>query len=234
VLRSLKTIRKETAMMAMVLGRSSPDPRLGSMVELSRGNARGLLDFVWVGKALPGQGIAAEEPPPALLQVEPARSCRNEDLVEPWMLGEPGPRLSTAVAGEIVSDDVNVPVGIVGFDALKQSYVVRRVARSGASGQFLAIAYAQRSIDPGLLGVATVIQRRFDAVTSGGPARGWWKGSGNYWPEFVGADGRRTLGRLGVVADDRCPFGTKSLSVLVPQLCVRRQRTPSRSKMVRI
>jgi len=59
-------------MMARELGRSSPDPRLGSMVELSRGNASGLLDFVWGGKALPGQGIPAEEPPPALLQVEKA------------------------------------------------------------------------------------------------------------------------------------------------------------------
>ncbi len=85
MLRSLNTVTKEMAMMARELGRSSPDPRLGSMVELSRGNASGLLDFVWVGKALPGQGIAAEEPPPALLQVEPAGSCRNEDVVEAWM-----------------------------------------------------------------------------------------------------------------------------------------------------
>src|SRR6266700_198667 len=86
LLCSLNTITKETAMMARELGRSSPDPRLGSMVELSRGNASGLLDLIRVGKALPGQGIAAEEPPPALLQVEKACSCRNEDVVEPWML----------------------------------------------------------------------------------------------------------------------------------------------------
>ncbi len=182
------------------------------MIELSRGHTRGLLNLIRVGKTLSSQGITSEESPPALLQVEPAGSCRNEDLMEPWMLGEPGPRLSAAVAGEIVSDDVNVPVGIVGFDALKQSYVVRRVARSGASGQFLAIAYAQRSIDPGFLGIATVVQWRFDAVSIRRPTWGWRKATRDYWPQLIGADGRRALGRLGIVADDRRPFGTKSSS----------------------
>jgi len=38
--------------------------------------------------------------------------------------------------------------------------------------------------------------------------------------EFVGADGRRSIRRLGVVGDDRRSFGTKSLSSLVPQLWV--------------
>ena len=61
VLCSLNTVTKETAMMARELGRSSPDPRLGSMVELSRGHARGLLDLIRVGKALSSQSIAAEE-----------------------------------------------------------------------------------------------------------------------------------------------------------------------------
>ena len=46
------------------------------------------------------------------------------------------------------------------------------------------------------------------------PARGWRKGAGNYWPEFVCADGRRARRWLGVVADDRGSFGTKSLSFL--------------------
>jgi hypothetical protein len=55
------------------------------MVELRRSHTSGLLDFVSVGKALPGQRIVAEEPPPALLQVEPAVSCRNENVVEAWM-----------------------------------------------------------------------------------------------------------------------------------------------------
>ena len=98
------------------------------MVELSRGSASGLLDLIRIGKALPSQGITAEETPPALLQVEPTRPCGNEDVMETRMLREPGPRLGTVVAGEIVGDDINVPGGIVDFDALKQSNIVRRIA----------------------------------------------------------------------------------------------------------
>jgi hypothetical protein len=211
------------------LKRSTPDPGIGSPIELSRGNPCSLLNLVGIGKALPGECIPSEEAPPALLEIEPAGSCGNEDVMEPRMLSHPGPRLSTVMAAEIIGDHEDVTSWIIGFDIGKESNVVRRVARGSASGQFLAIMHAQRSIHPGFLGTAAVIQRRFDAAPSGRPARGWRKGSGNYWPEFVGADGRRALGRLGVVADDRCPFGTKSSSVLSPQLWVRRQRTPSRT-----
>src|SRR6266702_4233426 len=37
----LKTIRKKTAIVAMVLGRTAPDPRFGSPVELNSRHARG-------------------------------------------------------------------------------------------------------------------------------------------------------------------------------------------------
>ena len=204
----------------MILWRSTPDPGVGSPVELSGRDASGLLNFVGVGKTLSSQSIAAEEAPPAFLEVEPARSRRNEDLMESRMLGEPGAGLGTGVAGKIVSDDEDVTRRIVRFDASEQGNVVRRVARSGASSQFLAIAHAQRSIDPGFFGATTVIQRRFDAMPIGRPGRRWREGAGNYWPKFIGADGRRPLGRLGIVADDRRPFGTNSGSELSPQLWV--------------
>ena len=67
LLRSLKTIRKEAAIVAMILGRSTPDPRVGSSIELSGRDMRGLLNLIIVGKALSSQRIAAEEPPPAFL-----------------------------------------------------------------------------------------------------------------------------------------------------------------------
>ena len=102
-------------MMARELGRSSPDPRLGSLVELSRGNASGLFDFGRRGKALPGQGIAAQEPPPALLQVKPARPCRNEDVVEARMRFEPGARLQAVVATQMISNHVDVAYRILRF-----------------------------------------------------------------------------------------------------------------------
>jgi hypothetical protein len=167
---SLKAIRKEAAIVAMILGRSAPDPGIGSPVELSGSDARGPLNLVRVGKALSRQGIAAEETPLALLQVEPAGSSGNEDLLEPWMLRQPGAGLSAVVAGKVVVDDEDVARRIVGFDVSEQYDVVRRVARSGALGQLLAIAHAQRSIDPGFFGAAAVIQGRFDAVSIGKPA----------------------------------------------------------------
>lgn len=91
------------------------------MVELSRGNARGLLDLGWIGKALPCQGITTEETPPPLLQIEPARSFGNEEVLNAWMLCEPGTGFSTAVTAEVISDDKNVTGGIISFDVSKQS-----------------------------------------------------------------------------------------------------------------
>jgi hypothetical protein len=157
LLRSLKAIRKETAIVAMILGRPSPYPRFGSSVELSGRDARGLLNLIRVGKALTGESIAAEEPPPALLQVQPAGSFRNEDVVEARMLSQPGAGLGAIMAGEVVGDHEDVACRIVGFDVGKQGDVVRRVARSSTPGQFLAIAHAQRSIHPGFLRPTTVI-----------------------------------------------------------------------------
>ncbi len=87
------------------------------------------------------------------------------------MLGQPGAGLGTVVAGKVVSDDEEVARRIVGFDVGQQSNVVRRVARSGAADQLLAIAHAQRSIDPGFFGATTVVQRRFDAMPIGRPGR---------------------------------------------------------------
>ena len=54
--------------------------------------------------------------------------CRNDDLMEPGMLCQPGAGLGTVMAGEVVGDDEDVARRIVGFDIPKQSNVVRRVA----------------------------------------------------------------------------------------------------------
>jgi hypothetical protein len=80
---------------AVILGRSTPDPRLGSSIELSGRDARGLLNLIRIGKALPGKRIAAKEATPAFLQVQPARSFWNEDVMETRMLSHPGMSLST-------------------------------------------------------------------------------------------------------------------------------------------
>ncbi len=180
--------------MAMILGRSTPDPRLGSSVKLSCRDASGLLNFVGEGLALSRKahrrGRGATSPPG---RVEPARTSGNEDLMEPGMLCQPSAGLGAVVAGEVVDDEKDVARRIVGFDVSEEGNGARRVARGSALGQFLAIAYAQRSIDPGFLGATTVIHERFDAVPIGRPARRRGEGSWNSWPEFVGVDDRRPL-----------------------------------------
>ncbi len=95
-----------------LMARPTPDPGLGSSVELSRRDACGLLDLIRGSKTLSSQSIAAEEPPPALLQIESAGTCGNEDLMEPRMLCQPGAGLSTVVAGEIVGDDEDAPAAL--------------------------------------------------------------------------------------------------------------------------
>jgi hypothetical protein len=218
VLRSSKTIRKEPMQMAPCFGWSSPDPWFGPVVQLCCRHLHRPFNLIRVGKTLTSQRIAAKEAPPSLLEVEPARSFGNEDVVNEWVLRQPGAGLQAVVTTEIVRNDEDVPLGIVGLDGLEQFNIVLGIARCGAARDLLAIADPQGPIDPHLLLAATVLQRRFDAVAIGGPARRGRKRAWNQGAEFVGADGRRSLRRFDVVGDDRGPFGTKSLSSLFPQL----------------
>src|SRR6266702_2645957 len=139
------------------------------------------------------------------------------------MIKQPRAGLETRMTAEIIGDDEDLAQRIVGFNVGERGNVAFRVARSRASGQFLPITYPQRSIHPGFLGSALVVQQRFDAMPIRGPAWSRSEGAWHYGPKFV-----------GVVGDDRCSFGTKSLSRGVPQLCVCRQRTPSESRIRRI
>ena len=68
------------------------------MIELSRGGSGGLFDLVGSGKTLASQRITAEEPPPALrAALRKPRPCRNEDVLEARMLGQPGAGLGTVM-----------------------------------------------------------------------------------------------------------------------------------------
>ena len=141
LLRSLKAIRKEAAVVAMILGRTSPEPWVGSSVELSCRNAGGLLKLIGIGKALPRKGITTEEAPPALLQVEPAGSFGNEEVVNAGVLGQPSAGLSAVMEASIISNDEDVPGRIVGFNVGQRGNIALGVARSGTPGQHLAIAH---------------------------------------------------------------------------------------------
>jgi hypothetical protein len=105
------------------LRRTSPDPGLSTQVELRGGDASGLLNLFGIGKALPGERITAEEAPPALLQVQPACSSGDEDLMDAGMPFQPGARLQAVVTAEIIGDDKDVTRRIVAFDVGQQSNV---------------------------------------------------------------------------------------------------------------
>jgi hypothetical protein len=172
--------------MAMIFGRPSPDPGCGPPIELLGGNACGLLDLLGIGEALASQRVPAKKAPPPLLEIEPARPRRNEDVMETRMLFQPGPRLQTIVTAEVVADHEDVSAGVVGFDSGKPRNVAFGVARSCTASQLLAISHAQGSVDPRLLRSAAIIHLRFDAMSIRRPAWGWGKGARHYGAEFVG------------------------------------------------
>ncbi len=98
------------------------------MIELSGCDPCRLLNLTSSRKALSSEGIAAEEPPPAFLQIEPARSCRNEDLMESRMRFEPGTRLQAGVTREIIGNNEKVACRILRFNIGQQAYRVLGVA----------------------------------------------------------------------------------------------------------
>ncbi len=89
----------------MVLGRASPDPRIGSTIELRGGDASSLLNLSGVSKALSGERITAEKSPPAFLQIEPTRTGGQGNLLHPRVRGQPVADRSAGVAGEVVHDE---------------------------------------------------------------------------------------------------------------------------------
>ena len=128
MLSSLNAVTQESAIATMILGRAAPDPGLGASIELHGRNMGGLLDLLGIGKALPSEGITAEEPPPALLQIEPARSRWNEDVMDAWMLFQPGTGFQAVVTTEIIGDDEDIAGGIIGLNVGQQSDVALGVA----------------------------------------------------------------------------------------------------------
>src|SRR5207247_95136 len=117
------------------------------------------------------QGIATEEPPPALLQIEPARPFRDEHLLDARMFSQPSTGLGTIVSTEIIGDHVDCASGIGHFNVSQQGNVALRVARCGTAGDLLAITNPQCAIHPDLLLAAAVIQRSFDAMPICRPPR---------------------------------------------------------------
>lgn len=151
LLCSSKAIPKAAAEMSAGLGRPPPNPGFRPVVTLLRRHLHRLFNLTGIGETLARQLITTEEAPPAFLEIEPTRPFRDEDVLEPWMLCQPGVRLQTIVTAQIVGDDENIPRGIVRFDGLEQLDVVFRITRSRTARDLLTIADAQRSREPDLV-----------------------------------------------------------------------------------
>jgi hypothetical protein len=119
------------------------------------------------GKTLASKGIAAEEPPPPLLQVQPTGPFGNEDVLDAWMVGQPGARFLAVMTAQIVRDNENVPLRIVRFDLFEQLNGVFGVPRGSATGDLLPVTYPQCSIHPGFFRSPAIVQWCFDTVAVG-------------------------------------------------------------------
>src|SRR6266550_9588987 len=134
MLRSLKGVYKASAVGAVFGLGPSPDPGLGARVELGGGYLGGAGDLAGAGEGLPGQRLAAEDPPPAFLQVQPAGALGDEGVADAGMVFQPGPGGLAVVAGEVVGDDHDLAARVRVLCLLQEPLVMLAVAGRGAHG----------------------------------------------------------------------------------------------------
>ena len=82
MLRSLDAVGEGVASVARGRWRAPPDPRAGVGIQLASRHPGGQGDLLGGGKALPGQRLAAKQPPPALLQIQPAGAFGDEGVLD--------------------------------------------------------------------------------------------------------------------------------------------------------
>jgi len=123
-----------------------PTPRASAVVELLRRHARRAIDLLVGGEGLPGECGVPEEPPPRLLQVEPARAFGDGDLPDARVLRQPGQDRRAHVADEVVGDEVQLPLRIRRSERIEELEVADGVARAGRQGHRLAVAPTRRPL----------------------------------------------------------------------------------------
>jgi hypothetical protein len=202
-------------------------------IELGSRGAGHVGDVVGVGDRYSGEGFAPEEAPPAFDEVQPGSTHGDEGLLDARMRGQPVADGAAGVAGEMVSDQIEITVGKGVVERAQERKVASGVACGRRPRHDLPVAHAQRPVDPDLLQSALIVERHLDAVAIRRPARGGWEIAWGYGTQFVDTEDRRSRRWLRVEGDDVRPFGMKSGSLLVAHSRVRRQRTPSRTQMCR-
>ena len=176
-----------------MVGVDGPRPRAGMAIELGRGDAGDIGDVVVIGEGLASEGFAAKDAPPAFDQVEPRGADGNEGVLDTRMRGQPVADRATAVAGEVVRDQVEITVRIGLVEGLEQGEIAGGVARGAVWVNAAHPAHRGRTARhrPRLYPAALIVQGHFDAVAIHGPARSGWEVARGYGPEFVDAEDRR-------------------------------------------
>src|SRR5215217_7264157 len=90
VLCSLDAVDEGVASVAWGRRWAAPHPRSGAGIELTGRHPGGQRDLLWSGKRLAGKGLAAKQPPPALLQIQPAGPLGDEGVLDAGMVTQPG------------------------------------------------------------------------------------------------------------------------------------------------
>ena len=132
------------------------------MVELLGSYPRGQLDLLRIGKALSREGFSSKQPPPRLLEVEPARPYGYEDLLHARVVLQPLPDGRALVTRKIVGDQVKVADRVRFGNHFEQSQVAFGIAQRGGERESFAVAYPQRAVDPDFLGTPAVLQGRLE------------------------------------------------------------------------
>lgn len=130
VLRSLKAVHKSATSVAWGTSRSTPHPRLGTTVQLLRRNLGRVFDLVSVCEGLSGKCLASEQTPPGLLQIQPAGTFRDKDLMHSRMRRQPLPNRLTCMTRQIVSDQIQLAFWVCGINRIQEPQITSRVTRA--------------------------------------------------------------------------------------------------------
>ena len=82
MLRSLDAVGEGVASVAWGRRWAAPHPWSGAGIELTGRHPGRQRDLLGSGKRLAGKGLAAKQPPPALLQIQPAGALGDEHLAD--------------------------------------------------------------------------------------------------------------------------------------------------------
>jgi hypothetical protein len=128
---------KRAPQRTMGFGWPSPDPRRSMTVEVIRGDTGHVGNVAVIGQGLSGEGFAPNDPPktpPALDEVEPGGSHRNERVADTGMRFQPRADRSTGMAREVVGNQRAVTGGRGTVQRLEQVQIAGGVPRgSGLS-----------------------------------------------------------------------------------------------------